>query len=103
MIIASLTVAALEIRSLLITGASVGIVLVGSGIVTQEEARLAVQWDLYVTVASAFGIGNAMKNSGVATGLATFLVQVGKAIGIGGKITIICIIRHLLSTHNIVL
>jgi di/tricarboxylate transporter/predicted amino acid-binding ACT domain protein len=98
LIVASLTVAALEIRSLLITGAIVGIILVGTGIVTQEEARRAVQWDLYVTVASAFGIGNAMKNSGVASGLATFLVQIGKSIGIGGKHFIVKIIKFM---HNL--
>jgi di/tricarboxylate transporter len=103
LIIASLTVAALEIRSLLVTGAVVSIVLVSLGIVTQEEARLAIQWDLYVTVAAAFGIGNAMKNSGVATGLATFLVQVGKSIGIGSKIFVVFIICHFLCAHNIVL
>jgi di/tricarboxylate transporter len=62
-----------------------------------------LQWDLYVTVAAAFGIGNAMKNSGVETGLATFLVQVKKSIGIGSKIFVVLIICHFLCAHNIVL
>jgi di/tricarboxylate transporter len=84
LIIASLAVAAVELRSLLITAALVGVVMVSLGIVTQQEAREALQWDLFVTVASAFGIGNAMKNSGVAGGLATFLVTVGQGLGIGG-------------------
>ena len=85
LIAASLTVAAVEIRSLLITAALVGIVMVSLGIVTQQEARDALQWDLYLVVGAAFGVGNAMENSGVAEGLATFLVKVGEGIGIGGK------------------
>jgi uncharacterized protein with PhoU and TrkA domain len=85
MIVASLTVAGLEIRSLLVTASIVGIVMVSLGIVTQQEARDCLQWDLYVTIASAFGIGTAMRQSGVAGGVATFLVNVGKALNIGGK------------------
>jgi di/tricarboxylate transporter len=85
MIIASLVVAGLEIRSLLVTASIVGIVMVSVGVVTQQEARDCLQWDLYVVVACAFGIGTAMENSGVATGLATFLVSVGTSIGLGGE------------------
>jgi di/tricarboxylate transporter len=84
LIIASLAVAAVQLRSLLITASLVGVIMVSLGIVTQQEARDALQWDLFITVASAFGIGNAMNNSGVAGGLATFLVRVGQGLGIGG-------------------
>jgi K+/H+ antiporter YhaU regulatory subunit KhtT len=85
--VASLIVAALDYRSLLITAAMVAIIIFSLGIVTQQEARDALQWDLYLVVGAAFGIGNAMENSGVAEGLATFLVNVGRWIGIGGKFT----------------
>ena len=84
LIVASLAIAAVELRSLLITASIVGIVMVSVGIVTQQEARDCLQWDLYITVASAFGIGTAMANSGVAQGIATFLVFCGKGLGIGG-------------------
>ena len=85
MIIASLSVAGKDIRSLLVTAGIVAIVMVALGIVTQQEARDCLQWDLYVAIASAFGIGTAMVNSGVARGIATFLVDVGTGLGIGGK------------------
>jgi di/tricarboxylate transporter len=59
--------------------------MVALGIVTQQEARDCLQWDLYVAIASAFGIGAAMVNSGVARIIATFLVDIGTGLGIGGK------------------
>jgi di/tricarboxylate transporter len=91
LIVASLVVAGLEIRSLLITASIVGIVMVSVGVVTQQEARDCLQWDLYIVVSCAFGIGTAMENSGVATGLATFLVDVGTSIGLGGVYT--CLLK----------
>jgi di/tricarboxylate transporter len=85
LIAASLAVAGAEVRNLLITAAIVGIVMVSLGIVTQQEARDCLQWDLYIVVSCAFGIGTAMENSGVAGGLATFFVRVGTSMGIGGR------------------
>jgi hypothetical protein len=71
-------------QSLFVLSALVGIVMTLLGVLTQQEARDAIQWDLFIVVASAFGISSAMTNSGVAKGLATFFVRVGKGIGIGG-------------------
>lgn len=99
LIIASLAVAAVELRSLLITASIVGIVMVALSIITQQEARDALQWDLYITVAAAFGIGSAMTNSGVAEGIATFLVFCGKGLGIGGKHRIPSLGRRLSDWH----
>jgi di/tricarboxylate transporter len=72
-------------QSLFVLSALVGIVMACLGVLTQQEARDAIQWDLYIVVASAFGVSTAMTNSGVAKGLATFLVNVGDALKIGGK------------------
>jgi hypothetical protein len=69
----------------MITAAIVGIVMVSTGVLTQQEARDCLQWDLYITIACAFGIGAAMTNSGVAGGIATFLVNIGQGLGIGGE------------------
>jgi di/tricarboxylate transporter len=85
LIITSLTVAGLEYRSLLITAAITAIFMITLGVVTQQEARDAIQWDLYMTIASAFGIGTAMKLSRVAGEIAKFLVDIGTGLGIGGK------------------
>jgi di/tricarboxylate transporter len=85
MILASLTVAALEIRSLLVTATIVGIIMTALGVLTQQEARDAIQWDLYIVVAASFGVQAAMLNSGVAEGLANIIVFIGTALNIGGK------------------
>ena len=85
LIIASLAVASINLRSLLITSSIAGIVMVSLGVLSQQEARDSLQWDLYFTVAAAFGVGNAMQNSGVAEAVAMFLVRIGVGLGIGGK------------------
>jgi di/tricarboxylate transporter/predicted amino acid-binding ACT domain protein len=83
LIAASLAIASVELQSLMTTAGIVGVIMVAVGVVTQQEARNCLQWDLYVTVASAFGIASAMTNSGVADGVATGLVSAGLALGIG--------------------
>ncbi len=57
--------------------------MVLSGILSQQEVRDAINWEIYVTIACAFGIGTALTNSGVAGGIATGLVSIGNAINIG--------------------
>ena len=72
--------------SLLITALIAGILMVSFGVLTQQEARDAIKWDIFVTIGAAFGVSSALTNSGVAKGLAGFLVDVGQAIGIGGTL-----------------
>ena len=70
--------------STLIGCAMVAIILmVSTGILSQNEARDAIRWEIYLTIASAFGIGTAMENSGVAATVASWLVSIGHAIGMG--------------------
>ena len=59
------------------------ILMVALGIISESEARNAIRWEIYLTIASAFGIGTALVNSGVANGVARFLVKVGNGIGMG--------------------
>ena len=59
------------------------ILMVALGVLSQAEARQAIQWPIYLTIASAFGIGTALINSGVAGTLAKFLVKIGNGIGLG--------------------
>jgi uncharacterized protein with PhoU and TrkA domain len=59
------------------------ILMVILGIMSESEARNAIQWSIYLTIASAFGIGTALVNSGVAGAVANFLVTVGNALGMG--------------------
>ena len=66
---------------LLETALCASVAMVALGVLTQAEAREAVSWEIYVTIAAAFGIGTAMVNSGVAGGVASFLVAVGEGLG----------------------
>jgi di/tricarboxylate transporter len=59
------------------------ILMVAFGILSESEARDAIKWEIYTAIASAFGIGTALVNSGVAGSIANFLVNVGNAIGFG--------------------
>ena len=59
------------------------ILMVMVGVLSEAEARAAVRWEIYLTIAPAFGVGQALINSGVAGTLAAFLVRVGEAMGIG--------------------
>ena len=78
-------VSAVDLQSLFVLTSIVGIIMATLGVLTQQEARDAIQWDLFIVVASAFGVSAAMTNSGVAEGLAKFLVRIGNGLGIGGK------------------
>ena len=78
-----LAVSSAGVASLLLCALVAAILMVMLGIVSQQEALECIGWDIYITVASAFGIATAMENSGVADAIANFLVGIGTAIGIG--------------------
>jgi len=81
--VAMLAVYTAQGTSLLITALVAAILMVSFGVLSQQEARDAIKWDIFVTIGAAFGISAALTNSGVAGGLATFLVDIGMGIGIG--------------------
>jgi len=58
-------------------------IMIAIGILSQQEARDAINWDVYVTIASAFGIGTALTNSGLAGLVASGLVSLGEGLNIG--------------------
>ena len=69
--------------SLLVSALIASSLMIVLGIMSQQEARDAINWDVYITIACAFGIGTALTNSGVAGGIADGLVTLGQAVGIG--------------------
>mmetsp|Transcript_15336 Transcript_15336/g.25557 ORF Transcript_15336/g.25557 Transcript_15336/m.25557 type:complete len:871 (-) Transcript_15336:117-2729(-) len=71
------------VASLLVCALVASILMVAIGIMSEQEARDAVNWEVYVTIACAFGIGTALVNSGVAGAIADFLVKIGEGLGIG--------------------
>jgi len=78
-----LAVTTAGVASLLVCALVASIFMVVTGILSQQEARDAINWEVFVTIASAFGIGTALENSGVAGGIANGLVALGEALGIG--------------------
>jgi len=81
--VAMLVVYTVGVASLLVCGLVTSMLMVMFGILSQQEVRDAINWEIYVTIASAFGIGTALTNSGVAGGIADGLVFIGQGIGIG--------------------
>eukprot|EP00804_Cyclotella_cryptica_P009262 CCRYP_016753-RE/>CCRYP_016753-RE protein AED:0.30 eAED:0.30 QI:0/0.66/0.5/1/0.33/0/4/153/602 len=73
----------LKLSSLFGTAMTAAILMVACGVLSEAEARSAIQWQIYLTIAPAFGVGQALINSGVAAAIASFLVKVGTAMGIG--------------------
>ncbi|KAL7540472.1 hypothetical protein ACHAXR_010131, partial [Thalassiosira sp. AJA248-18] len=72
-----------NMKSLLVCGLVTSIIMVICKILSQQECRDSINWDVYVTIACAFGIGKAMENSGLASVIADGLVAVGNAVGDG--------------------
>jgi len=71
------------VASLLTCALIASMLMVCIGILSEQEARDAVNWEIYIAIASAFGIGEAMVNSGLAEVIANFLVDVGGGVGLG--------------------
>jgi len=81
--VAMLAVYSAGVVSLLISSLCAAILMVMIGVITQQEARDAINWDVFITIASAYGIGTALVNSGVATGIANGLVSLSEVMGLG--------------------
>lgn len=71
------------VASLFVCGLVAAMLMCLLGIITQQEIRDAINWEVYITIACAFGIGSALTNSGVAGGIADGFVKLGRAIDIG--------------------
>ena len=69
--------------SLLVFALLASMIMIFIGVLSEQEARDAVNWEIYVTIACAFGIGTALTNSGVADTIANGLVTVGTSAGSG--------------------
>ena len=81
--IIALAVYTAGVASLLVCSLIASILMVSLGILTQQEVRDAINWEVYLTIAGAFGIGTALTNSGLAGNIADFLVSIGDAVAIG--------------------
>jgi len=78
---------------------SAGLMII-TGCITPQRARLAVSWDVIVTIACAFGISTALKNTGMATAIGEGLVNLAEATGTGflGVLSAVDLATFLIST-----
>lgn len=83
--IAMLAVATAGIASLLVCGMVAAICMAALGILSEQEVRDALNWEVYTVIGAAFGIGTALEESGVAQVVADFLVSLGTSVGTGSK------------------
>jgi len=83
LMIAMLALYTAGLGSLLVFALLASMIMIFIGVLSEQEARDAVNWEIYVTIACAFGIGTALTNSGVADTIANGLVTVGTSAGSG--------------------
>jgi di/tricarboxylate transporter len=60
---------------ILLSCALAAVLMIASGCLSTGEARRSIEWQVLITIAASFGVGAALKNSGLATAMATSLVD----------------------------
>ncbi|MCP5047352.1 MAG: SLC13 family permease [bacterium] len=89
-----------KIIPLIAAAAIAAMTLVLTQCVSRDDALSMVDWRVLVVIASAFGIGVAIKNSGVADFLAGKLVLLGEEFGTFG---VLCGVYFLTSLYNTII
>ena len=67
--------------SLVVAALCASMLMIALGILSEQEARDAINWSIYLTIGAAFGISAALENSGISGAVATALVAVGTSVG----------------------
>jgi di/tricarboxylate transporter len=73
------------------------LLLVWLRILPQQNYTKAVSWDMIISIASAFAIGQAIQNSGVANIIAEDAISIVRSIGPAGVLAVIWIITSVLT------
>ncbi|PNH03965.1 putative sodium/sulfate cotransporter 3 [Tetrabaena socialis] len=55
-----------------------------TGCMNCDQARRAIMWDVYLTIAAAFGVSAALDNTGVAAKVANGIIKIGRSVGSDG-------------------
>ncbi|MDA1062482.1 MAG: SLC13 family permease [Chloroflexi bacterium] len=89
--------AASDVLSLLEASLLAALTLVGTGVLTPTQARSAVDLDVVITIASAFGLAAGVQQSGLGDELATGIVEVFDGLGSRGVLLGIVLATILLT------
>ncbi len=73
------------------------LLLIWLRILPQQNYTKAVSWDMIIAIASAFAIGKAIQNSGVANLMAADAISIVRSIGPAGVLAIIWILTSVLT------
>jgi di/tricarboxylate transporter len=73
------------------------LLLVWLRILPDQNYTKSVSWDMIISIASAFAIGRAMQNSGLANILAEDAINIVRSVGPAGVLAVIWIITSILS------
>jgi len=90
----------LKIIPLIVAAGLAAIALVMSKCISRSDALSWIDWKVLVVIAAAFGIGVAIKNSGVAQYLSDLIVQGGRHFGVLG---VLCGVYFLTSLYNTII
>jgi len=78
--------AALNLVPILLAAACTAVLMVGLKIISPEEAQKSIDWSVLLVIASSFGIGKSLENSGLSTMIADVLVSFSDVLGYIGVI-----------------
>jgi len=97
---------AIFVKALFISSFLAAALLVVFGVISLQEARGAMNWSAYMTVASGIGVGKAMLNAGISGLVADFALYFKNLIGIDyagvyGCLYIITVIASYLVSSNV--
>ena len=73
--------AALELIPILLAAAFTAVLMVAVKILSPEDAQKSIDWSVLLVIASSFGIGKALENSGLSTIMADILVNISHVLG----------------------
>jgi di/tricarboxylate transporter len=101
-----ITIDAIFVKALFISSFLTSALLVVFSVISLQEARGAINWSVYMTVASGIGIGKAMLNSGISGSVANFVLYMEDLIGIEyvgmfGCIYLITVLVSYLVSSNV--
>ncbi|GLC36709.1 sequence orphan Slt1 [Pleodorina starrii] len=72
--------------------------MLATGCMNADQARKSIMWDVYLTIAAAFGVSAALEGTGVAAKFANAIIRIGRdAGGTGAALIAIYIATALLS------
>lgn len=99
-LVAMIVLVVLKIVPLIAAAGVAAIALVLTRCISRSDAVSWIDWKVLVVIGSAFGIGVALKNSGVAQFLAQYIVELGRNFGVFG---VLCGVYFVTSIYNTII